>query len=273
LLKGRNRLVPFALIAVLAAACGVRGEPTGSLGQGGSITARDATGAIVTLPGPAQHVVVTDAAAAATIAAIAPDVKVDRVAPKDLAAAAAGDPPPDLLVLGPLDPAPPPGIPTFRWPPGATTSPGLAIVQLGLLLGHGAEAVTLAHAIDAGERDVLARVAGAPPVRVMVEQGTFEALGPESGLGRLVARLGGTNIVAAPAILTPSRIRSLDPEVWLGTAPGSSSLSQLRTLRDLKNVSAVRRGRVARIDPTRLEPSPTFAAELLALARLLHPTA
>jgi ABC-type Fe3+-hydroxamate transport system substrate-binding protein len=107
----------------------------------------------------------------------------------------------------------------------------------------------------------------------MLEQGTFQALGPDSTLSKVITELGGRNVATAPELMTTRRIMTLDPEVWIGTSPSSSSLADLRKLRELRNVSAIRHGRVEHVDPAQLEPSPALPGQLQALARLLHPTA
>jgi ABC-type Fe3+-hydroxamate transport system substrate-binding protein len=272
-LFGPARLIPLALVLAVTASCGIRGEPTGALTATGPVTASDAAGSTVALPAPARTVAVTDSAAADTIAALAPDVKIERVTPAQLPALARAAAPPDLVVLGRNDPPAPAGLPAFRWPSAGTASPGHAIVQLGLLLGRGAAGVALGSSVDSKRAEVLARTSGAAPVRVLLEQGTFQALGQDSDISKVVQQLGGQNVVDAAAALTPARIKALDPEVWIGTSSGSSTLGGLRKLTNLRDVSAIRHGRVSYIDPAQLEPSPTLPDQLLALARILHPTA
>jgi ABC-type Fe3+-hydroxamate transport system substrate-binding protein len=272
-LFARVRLIPLVIVLAVTASCGIRSEPTGSLNAAGPVTATDAAGSPVALTAPARTVAVTDPAAAATIAAIAPDVKVQQVTPAQLTDLARAAAPPDLVVLGRNDPPAPAGLPAFRWPSAGTTSPGHAMVQLGLLLGRGSAAVALGSTVDARVADVLARTSGSLPVRVLIEQGTFQALGQTSDISRLVERLGGTNVAPAGAALTAARIKALNPDVWIGTTPASSTLGELRKLRDLDGVSAVRHGRVSQLDPAGLEPSPNLPDQLLALARILHPTA
>ncbi len=93
------------------------------------------------------------------------------------------------------------------------------------------------------------------------------ALALESELGRVLSVLGG-EVVEGGSI---EAVRKVDPEVWLVVDPGTSTAAGLKQVNALAKVSAVKAGRVHKVDTDIYRPGPDLAGNLRALARLLHP--
>lgn len=255
----RSHILPLAAIALLAAGCGSRSEPTSASAiPANVVTVPDGAGGTARVRPTDGPTITTDPGAAATLKALGAPVELVTV--DEVAARLTATPLPRMAVLAPGTEAPA-GVPTLRWSLTDPTVAGRLVARLGLAAGKGAEGVRLARTLDAGVRDALRRAAAGPPVRVLVE-GTAAR-----SLAGLVERLNATPI-GFTGIAAIVRDR---PDVWLVTPGTPRTLASLRQVDELKHVEAIRAKRFGIVDPAAFTPSPDLPTRLAGLVALLHP--
>ena len=261
-----------AAAALVLGGCGFRSEPTGATASRFPVTTPDAAGRLVTVARAPAQIVSFDGGATATLKALGVGGRVqtfgrDQTSAAITAAIAHAD-----IVIAPGDGDPPPthGVPVFRWTSEPTAAES-AIARLGLAVGKGAEGVRLAGTVAAGVDAALARAAKAAPVRVLITNGSLHALGPETPIGGLIARFGGTIAVRQSAFLDFTGLRAANPALWLTQPPGAPTLADLRRNPQTRMIEAVRAGRVSSIDVAVYSASPDLPGALDRLVTLLHP--
>ena len=270
----------FAIVvcALAAVACGERTEPVGPAADFYPLTITTADRPL-TIPAPAERVVVLDGGAETILDAIGAG---DRVVGSSVAAADVASLRPDL-VLAPataddktLSKAAGSGALVYVTPDSSVTEIERAITQLGLIVAEPAAARRRVGDIERQRRRVARQLMGVGLTRVFVDRGGFASASDSSLIGDMIREARGRNVAAnVPDDLPLSvrQLRAIDPDVYVTVAPNGPTLKQLRRGPRTRKLKAVRAGRVVTIDERLLSPGPDIGAGLLALARALHPDA
>jgi iron complex transport system substrate-binding protein len=292
-----------ALLAVslLGAACGERVEPVGALPQRYPVSVHGAGDRPTVLKSRPQRIAVLDPGSAellvalgagdrlvgvpaglATGAAKKAQVVVRRTGQLNVDAVVGLDP--DLIVATPsvdeLDVARAgrqSGAAVYVQPETSILNVEQGAIDLGFLVGEAARARQLVGRIERSVSAVEQRLADIQPVSVFVDTGFFITVTRRSLLGDLVARAKGENIGGespGPGPFPLAEIARLNPRVYLATSDSRVTLSMLRRNPTIRNVKAIRSGRLE-IVPVDLvtRPGPRVAEGLEAVARALHPNA
>jgi iron complex transport system substrate-binding protein len=304
----RTCLLCLAALAALtlAAGCGERPEPAGELEQPYPVTVQGIEGQPAVLRSRPERIVALDPGSAELLIALgardrlvgipagiekgdgprkaSPDavevvspnlrVRVDEIVKLE----------PDLLVATPstdqLD------LSRVQRDTGATlyVQPSASIddvlratLELGFLVGEPVEARAVASRIRSEVAEVEERIADSPIVTTFVDTGFFVTVPRRSLLGDLVARARGESVAGDNPGAEPfslSRLRRLDPTVYLATSNSRVTLRSLRRDRRTARLTAVEKGRV-RVLPSGLvqQAGPYVAQALERVARALHPNA
>jgi iron complex transport system substrate-binding protein len=160
----------------------------------------------------------------------------------------------------------------------AGTVPGVEhdVDQIGAMTGNATAGAALVGRMQAGVRTIQKAIAGLPPVPVFVDEGFFFTIDPTGTAAGLIALAGGANVAAAVTAGRPfplSRLRAAAPQVYLAFAGRGVTLAGLRTSRATRNLPAVRERHFALIDGAALsDTGPRVVAEVRDLAHLLHPS-
>jgi len=265
--------VPLALVA---AGCGFKGEPTGStVPVSYPLTVVDGIGREVVVPSRPSTVVTTDPGAAQLLAQAGIPVHALPAGSGTGRIASAGG---GLVVLPPT--ASPDDADALsratKQPVFVMGDSGLepiehAVVQLGLATGNAERAERVAQKLRTQRVAVEHRVSGAKPVRTFVDVGL--GLGPPDGslLERLVTIAGGQVVNAGAGAAGPARIRRLNPGAYVATRASGVTLASLRADPTTARIAAVKTGRVVVVDQRRLVDDDQAYALLQAIARGLHP--
>lgn len=300
-------LVLAALIALLGAtACGERGEPLGELEQPYPVTIQGAGDQPAVLQSEPQRIVALDPGAAELVIAlgardrlvgipggveqgdgprmappgaaqvVSPNlaVRVDEVAGLE----------PDLIVAtsstDQLDLARAQretGAAVYVQPSASVEDILRATLELGFLVGEPVEARAVASHIRSEVAAVEERVADTPVVTTFVDTGFFATVPLRSLLGDLVARAHGENVAGETPGVEPipvSRLRRLDPEVYLATSNSGVNLRSLRRDPRTAKLSAVENARVVVLPSDLVQHAGPYVAQALErVARALHPDA
>jgi iron complex transport system substrate-binding protein len=162
---------------------------------------------------------------------------------------------------------------------GDATIPAIEhdIDGVGALTGNAGAAGRLVGRMQSQLRAVESAVGAAgPPVPVFVDEGFFYTIDPAGVGARLLALAGGRDVAsdAVPGKPFPlSRLRAAAPEVYLAVAGRGVTLAGLRQSKATRDLPAVRHRRFALIDGGALgDTGPHVVAEVRHLAHLLHPS-
>lgn len=150
-----------------------------------------------------------------------------------------------------------------------------ATLELGFLVGEPVEARTVASRIREEVAAVEERIAETPVPRTFVDTGFFVTVPMRSLLGDLLTRARGESVAGETPGAEPfplSRLRRLDPEIYLATSDSRVTLKSLRRDPRTNKLTAVEQGRV-RVLPSDLvqRAGPYVAQALERVARALHP--
>jgi iron complex transport system substrate-binding protein len=147
--------------------------------------------------------------------------------------------------------------------------------------GHGGQGEVLLTALQARMAAVKARLAGAPPRRVLmvVGQNPLIAVGSGIFLNELIAQAQGINIAANTGQQWPRLslefVVAQQPDVIIDGSMGSEEKTEAELFgvwRNFPMLPAVRSGRLyGRRSYTLLRPGPRLAEGFEELARLIHP--
>ena len=168
------------------------------------------------------------------------------------------------------------GVPVYFAPQNSIRDVEHAITQLGLLAGAPVAARMLVHRIELTRQTVVARVAKTPRVSVFVDTGFFTTLPDTTLVGDLIREAHGRDVsgpTPAPGPFSIARLSELDPDAYVATSAGGTTLEQLRRDPHAKRLRAVRNGRFAVIASNLLLPGPQVGQALAEIARILHPDA
>jgi ABC-type Fe3+-hydroxamate transport system substrate-binding protein len=168
------------------------------------------------------------------------------------------------------------GAPVYVASPG--TIPGIEhdVDQIGAITGEAAAGRAAVRGMQADVRRVRSALAGTAPVRVFVDEGFFYTIDPNGTAAKLLALAGGANVATDAVGGRPfplARLRAAAPEAYLAFAGRGVSLAGLRRSKGTRDLPAVRERRFTLVDGAALsDTGPRAAAEVLQLARALHPT-
>lgn len=296
-----------ALIALLGtSACGERAEPVGELEQPYPVTVRGAGEEPAVLGATPERIVALDTGAAELVMALgardrlvgipaglkqgdrprtAPPEAVQVVAPnQSLRVDEVVRLEPDLIVASPatdqLDLARAQretGAAVYVHPSDSIDDVLRATFELGFALGEPVEARALASRIRSEVAAVEERIVDTPVATTFVDTGFFLTVPRASLLGDLVARGRGESVAGETPGGDPipsSRLRRLDPEVYLATSNSGVTLRTLRRDPRTAKLTAVERGRVVVLPSDLVQRAGPYVAQALErVARALHPDA
>jgi iron complex transport system substrate-binding protein len=160
----------------------------------------------------------------------------------------------------------------------AGTVPGIEhdVDQIGAMTGNATAGAALVRRMQAGVSTISKAIAGLPPVPVFVDEGFFFTIDPTGTAAGLIALAGGANVAASLTAGQPfplSRLRAAAPQVYLAFAGRGVTLAGLRTSKATRSLPAVRERHFALIDGAALsDTGPRVVAEVRDLAHLLHPS-
>jgi iron complex transport system substrate-binding protein len=299
----------FAAVALLASllgatACGERSEPLGELEQPYPVTVQGVGGGEpAVLRSQPERIVALDPGSAELVIALgardrlvgvpAGIAKGDRPRQADPSAAEVVSPnlrirvdevarlEPDLIVATPstdqLDLSyvrRETGAAVYVQPNTSVEDVLRATLELGFLVGEPVQARTVASRIREEIAAVEDRIAEEPVTTTFVDTGFFVTVPLRSLLGDLVVRARGENVAGETASAEPipvSRLRRLDPEVYLATSDSRVTLARLRRDPRTAKLTSVKEARF-RILPSDLvqRAGPYVGSALERVARALH---
>jgi iron complex transport system substrate-binding protein len=297
----RIPLVLLAAVALAAAGCSERSEPTGELTVQYPTTVQGAGEAPVALNEPPARIVALDPGSAELIDALgasellvgvpagvtlSEDSSPQEVARStgqiDVDAVIGLDP--DLIVATPdtdrVDVAriqQRTDTPIYIQPSRTIDDVKRAAVELGFLVNEPVAARQLVGSIEESVAATEARLTDLGPVSAFIDRGFFITVPEGSLLGDLVQRAKGTNVAASVAGLGPvsaEQLQEADPAVYLTTSDSGVSLGSLQRNPATRDLTAVQEGRVV-VLPAELvlRAGPNVAKGLEAVAVALHPDA
>ncbi|HEY1479323.1 MAG TPA: ABC transporter substrate-binding protein, partial [Gaiellales bacterium] len=269
---------PFAialLVAMVAAGCGFKHEPTGALAPRFPITVNDAAGRSVTIAREPTVVLALDPAAVRILRSIgAPQTPVDADASiATLKARHAG-----LIVMSP-DTTPERadevehalGVPTYVLAGFALPSIEHGAAELGLATGHALAGRNLSlHLRDLREK-LQRSIANAKPQTVFADTGFgYSIAGSGDLLAALVKAARGTLVgTEPPQPVSLPRLQKLDPDVYLTMRSSHVTLAILAKRKLTAHLPAVVSGRVLIIDDRLVAPDQDAYRALAQIARFL----
>jgi iron complex transport system substrate-binding protein len=283
---GRLTLVAAvaAALALIATACGERGEPTratvrlypvtvAGAGDRPFVVRRAAKRIAVLAPGPRAIIQALGARAQIAGAPIGPngEIRIRRLAQlhPDLIVASAETADVELSRAAGVTHAK-----VYQAPDGSILEVERAITQLGFLTDRPVDARRLVQQIETRRRFVRAKLKRSPAVSVFVDTGLYTTVPDQSLIGDLIREAGGDNIAgqSPPAgSFDLATLQSLDPEMYLATSESGTTLTDLRRDSRTKKLTAIKEGHFAIVPSGLLLPGPRISDGLLRIARLLHP--
>ncbi|MGI9188400.1 MAG: ABC transporter substrate-binding protein [Gaiellales bacterium] len=274
-MPSRALYAAIAAMALVLAGCGVKGEPTGTVDPFPA-QAVDAAGLAVTVQSAPTRVVSADPGATAILRDLGLGSLIVEATEKTVGTAAA-DPTTSLVVL-PLatDDAALQQLqsathaPIFRYGADPLSSAPTTVTQLGIAVGEGAKAATIARSMASGLDALAQRLAAETPVPTLIEGPGFTGYGPTSAVGLDVAAAGGRNVLTADQPLDISGVPALGIDAWVSLQPGGSTLAALQKLPELAAVPAIRDSRVLAVPKDGYPIDAALAGALQALADDLH---
>jgi cobalamin transport system substrate-binding protein len=275
-----------AALLLAGTACGERKEPTGPLVQVYPVTVQGAGERPAVVGGVPHRIVPLGAGPRQILKALglqARIVKVDdslvglplvaqiRHAKPDLIVASTDADPLDLARARSSTHAA-----VYVEPSGSLDDVARAIGDIGLLTGKPVAARRVTAKILRTQRKVERRVSGSPVVSVFVDEGGFQTVAAQSLLGNLVREARGTSVAGVSPEQGPfplKRLVKLDPQAYIATSDGGTTLANLRADAVTKKLRAVHDGRFGILQARLAAPGPEVGAALEEIARILHPDA
>jgi iron complex transport system substrate-binding protein len=288
-------------VALVAAGCGERSEPIGSLPQTYPVSVHGAGDRPTVLKARPERIVALNPGSAELLLALGVGKRLVGV-PAGLGVRGAGKAEevvrpagqvevdaivalkPDLIVATPdideLDlarAARESGSAVYVQPATSIQNVEEAAIDLGFLVGQASRARRLVGKIERGvatvERELSA--GGAAPVSVFIDTGFFITVPERTLLGDLVQTARGRSVAGpspGPAPFPLADLARLNPDVYLATSDSGVTLKALKENPLTAKLKAVRKKRVV-IVPAALvtRPGPRIVEGLLAIARKLHP--
>jgi len=250
---------------LLLTGCGQRSEPTGAKVELYPVTVQQPSGPPIVLTSKPTSVAALTPQAATLLSSI-----LDRPVESQRSAGKA-----ELKVTTPESLSPRTGN-EYLAPDESIDDVERALTELGLLLDRPIRARELVAGIEAKRKLVRTRLRRVKPVTVFVDTGFFTTVSTNTFLGNLIQEAGGTNIAGPAPQPGPFQVRKLrerDPDYYLATSDSGTTLTFLRHDPRTRRLKAVREGHFAVLGAKVVQPGGEVGAELLAIARYLHPDA
>lgn len=273
-------------VALIAAACGERAEPTGPAADLFPVTVVGGDDRPLTLGSPARRIVLLEPVFEETLMALGAGDRLAGVPVGEGGKLRTGELrklAPDLVVASTATDertlshaAAATGVPIYIAQGASIREVERTISHLGVLTATPARARRLVRAIELQRDRVARRVAGRPEVSVFVDLGYFTTASNQTLTGDLLRAAGGRNIAARIVDGGPidlADLRRADPEVYVTTTDSGTTLASLQKDRATRRLRAVRQKRVILVRPEALDPGPGIGDTLEQLARALHPNA
>jgi ABC-type Fe3+-hydroxamate transport system substrate-binding protein len=265
----RSRLAAAAVIAVAAplllTGCGQRSEPTGSKVDLYPVTVEQPSGPPVVLTRkPSSVAALTPQAATLLTSVLSETVEPER-SPRNA----------ELVVITPESLIKRTSR-VYVAPDESIADVERALTELGLLLDRPIRARQLVAGIEAKRRLVHKRLRGVKPVTVFVDTGFYTTVSTNSLVGNLIEEAGGRNIAGRapqPGPFPVRKLRRLNPDYYLTTSDSGTTFADLRRNPRTRRLKAIREGHFAVLADKVVQPGGEVGAELLAIARYLHPDA
>lgn len=265
----------IAVMALLLAGCGVKGEPTGVVDPYPT-QAVDAAGQTVTLKSAPTRIVSADPGATSILRDLGLGAMIVDAGPNTVSTAAA-DPTTSLVVipLGTDDAAlqqlqAATHAPIFRYGADPLSSAPTIVMQLGIAVGEGPKASSIARSMTSGLAALTERLASETPVPTLIEGAGFTGFGPTSPVGLDVAAAGGTNVLTADQPLDIASLPSLGIDAWVSLQPGGSTFATLQKTPELAAVPAIKDNRVIPVPKAGYPIDAALPGALQALADDIH---
>jgi ABC-type Fe3+-hydroxamate transport system substrate-binding protein len=264
------------LVAVVAAGCGYKHEPTGALRPTFPVTVQDAAGRSIEIASAPHKVVVLDPAGARLLRAIG--VKLTLLAP-DAPVSQLRAQHPDLLVLAPDTSGADAdtisrklGAPVFVLAGFQLELIERGAAQLGLATGHALAGRDLALSLRERRVSMQKRIANTKVQTVFADTGFEYAIAQGDLLANLV-RVAGGRVVGTeqPQPVSTVRMQTLAPDVYMLERSSKETLKILRRREATGDLAAVKSGRVLIIDDRLVAPDQDAYRALELIARFLHP--
>ena len=151
-----------------------------------------------------------------------------------------------------------------------------SIDEIGLLTGEAVAARKVSGSIERARRRVAAKLSGYPLVPTFVDLGNFTTVPTRSLFGDLLAEAHGRSVAGPSPEQGPfplGRLAKLNPQAYIATSAGGTTLAQLRQNPATAHLPAVRMNRFAIIPSRLVAPGPDVGAALTQIARFLNPAA
>jgi ABC-type Fe3+-hydroxamate transport system substrate-binding protein len=264
-------------LALAAGGCGLKQEPTGTgVAEHYPLTIDDAAARSVVIRARVENAVSLDPGGAGLLRSLGVRVQVppSGATPADVRRAE-----PDLVIVpastrgqAAATLASEAGAPVFVNAGRKLTLVEHVALELGRAAGRGSQGRKLALALRRRRQAVVREVADRPHPRVVIDIGLGFAPEADSLLVALV-RLAGGRVVGLDGKqpISPARLRTLRPDVYLATASSDVTLASLRADAATRDLPVVQAGRVVTVDDSGLVPDQSAYALLEQLARDLHP--
>jgi iron complex transport system substrate-binding protein len=151
------------------------------------------------------------------------------------------------------------------------------ITELGLIINQPSAGRTLANAVQTGVAAVQRAVAGQAPTPVFVDLGFSYTIDPGGITADLLRLAGGQNVAAGSDTsqqLTGAQLAQLAPDVYISQSGTGATLGDLKQHKATSHLPAVTQRRVVQIPGSMLtEDGPRIPSALAEIARALHPDA
>ena len=263
-------------MAVVAAGCGYKKEPTGALKPTFPVTVQDAAGRSIRIAHAPATILVLDPAGARILRGIG--VKLTLLA-ADAPVAQLRARHPDLLVLPPDTSRDDADSISQRVGAPAYVLAGFQLqliergaAQLGIATGHALAGRNLALALRERRLRLVKRIESAKPQKVFVDTGFEYAIAAGDLLAQLVEDARGTVVgTDQPQPVSEARMRALAPDVYVLERSSRETLKVLRRRKATKALAAVRSGRVLILNDHLVAPDQDAYRALELIARFLHP--
>ena len=284
----RSLVAVLGAVALLAAgtACGERKEPTGPLVQVYPVTIQGAGEGPTVVHSVPRRIVPLGAGPRRTLRALGlqprvvtvddslvglPLVDQIRRARPDLIVASSAADPLDLARARAATHAA-----VYVEPDSSLDDVEHSIDEIGLLTGTPVVARKITGSIERARRRVASKLSGYPVIPAFVDLGNFTTVPTRSLIGDLLVEAHGRSVAGASPEQGPfplSRLVQLNPQVYIATSAGRTTLAELRQNPAAAKLQAVRKGRFAIIPSRIVAPGPEVGVALTQIARILHPDA
>jgi ABC-type Fe3+-hydroxamate transport system substrate-binding protein len=268
-------LAAIALMALVLTGCGVKGEPTGAVDPFPT-HAIDAAGQTVAVTSAPTRIVSADPGATAILRDLGLGSTLVEATAATVSPAAA-DPTTSLVViplatddaaLQQLQAAT--NAPIFRYGADPLTAAPTVVTQLGISVGQGPKAATIARSMASGFGALAQRLASETPVLTLIEGAGFVGYGPTSPVGLAVSTAGGKNVLEFDQPLDIELLPTLGINAWVSLQPGGSTLASLQKFPELATVPAITENRVIPVPKAGYPIDAALPGALQALADDLH---